>query len=173
MKKEDIQLVPDYYQRYIDLVPDVNLIDALPEGGIKLFTDRMNDLQKLGVKTYAKGKWTIHEMLEHLMDTERIFQARALRFARNDTTELAGYDENAYVKAARSNEIPLGKLLMQYIAVRGSTLAMFSNFNKEELMRSGRANGQEISVLAIGFILIGHPIHHFKVLEEKYFPLIQ
>ena len=172
MKKEDILTVPEYYKKYIELAPDLELIKALPEGGIKLYTDHMDQLTRVGIKTYAKGKWTINQIIEHLMDTERIFQARALRIARKDQTPLPGYDENAYAKAARSNEIPLGKLLMQYIALRGSTLAMFSNFNAEEMQRTGVADGKEISVLAIGFILIGHPIHHFNVIQERYFTMI-
>lgn len=172
MKKSDIKVSPAYFQKYIDLAPDEELLRALPEGGIKLFTDNMSKLTDLGTSSYEKGKWSVHEMIEHLMDTERIFQNRALRFARMDKTDLPGYDENAYADVARSNDIPLSKLLMQYIAVRGSSLAMFSNFNEEELMRTGTANGQEISVLAMGFILIGHPIHHFNVLEERYFPLL-
>lgn len=173
MTKKDIKVVPEYFQRYLDVAPDTDLLSALPEGGIRLFTDHMMTLTQLGDKTYAEGKWTVNEIIEHLMDTERIFQSRALRFARLDQTELPGYDENAYAMASRSNELSLNKLLMQYIALRGSTLAMYSNFNEEELMRTGVANGKEISVLAIGFIIIGHPIHHFKILKEKYFPLIR
>lgn len=173
MKKSDIKVSPEYFQMYLDLAPDADLIEALPEGGIKLFTDNLTKLQKLGDKTYAEGKWTVHQLIEHCMDTERIFQERALRFARNDKTKLPGFDENAYVDSARSNDWTINRLLMQYIAVRGSTLALFSNFNEEELQRTGVAGGKEVSVLALGFILIGHPIHHFNVLVERYFPMIK
>ena len=173
MKKSEIKVSPEYFQKYIDLAPDTDLVEALPEGGIKLFTDNITKLQKLGNTTYEEGKWTANQIIEHCMDTERIFQERALRFARNDKTKLPGYDENAYAEASRSNDWTLNRLLMQYIAIRGSSLALFSNFNKEELHRTGIANGTEISVLALGFILIGHPIHHFNVLVERYFPLIK
>ena len=111
-------------------------------------------------------------MLEHLIDTERIFQSRALRIARMDKTELPGFNENEYVESARSNQIALDKLLTDYNSVRQASISLFSNFSDEELKRTGIANGQTISVLAIGFIIIGHPTHHFKILEERYFGLI-
>ncbi|MBD3636947.1 MAG: DinB family protein [Crocinitomicaceae bacterium] len=173
MKKEDILTVPEFYQGYIDQAPaDTELINALPEGGIALFTGHINELQALGLKTYAEGKWTVPQILEHLMDTERIFLNRALRFARKDKTELPGYDENFYVANSRSNEFSIERLLMQYIGIRSATLATFANFNEEELMRTGIANGNEISVLALGFIQIGHAVHHFNVIQERYFPLL-
>ena len=150
---------------------DEQFMNELMQGGLELYVNAAEKLDSLGQKVYAEGKWTVQEMIEHLMDTERLFQARALRFARADKTELPGYDENIYASNARSNEIPLRKLLSDYRLLRSSSIAMFSNFNDEELMRTGVANGQEISVLAIGFVLVGHPIHHFKVLEERYFGL--
>lgn len=171
MTKNDIKVVPEYYKKYIALAGDGELMNELMQGGLELYVSAAEKLESLGQKVYAEGKWTVQEMLEHLMDTERLFQARALRFARQDKTELPGYDENLYATNARSNEIPLRKLLSDFRLVRSATIALFSNFNKEELMRTGTANGQEISVLAIGFILVGHPIHHFKVLEERYFGL--
>lgn len=172
MKRSDIKVVPAYYQKYIDLAPDIELIDALKTGGISLFQENISKLIDLGLQTYAPDKWTVNQMVEHIMDTERIFVNRALRFARNDQTELPGYDENMYASNARSNEFPIIQLMEQFAMVRKSTIATFENFNSEELQRTGKANGQEISVLALGFIQVGHPIHHFNVLKERYFPLI-
>src|SRR5690606_31978102 len=137
--------------------------DALDNGGIELFLNDLDKLLELGNKVYAPGKWTINEMVEHLIDTERIFLNRALRFARNDKTELPGYDEDHYATNARSNELSLEKLMEDYEIIRMATMATFSNFNEQELMRTGVANGQEISVLALGFVLVGHPIHHYNV----------
>ena len=172
MTKNDIKVAPEYYHKYIQLAGDSDLMAELMQGGLELYVNAADKLEALGQKTYAEGKWTVQQMLEHLMDTERLFQARALRFARNDKTEIPGYDEDFYATNARSNEIPLRKLLSDYRLLRSASIAMFSNFNQEELMRTGVANGQEISVLAIGFIMIGHPTHHFNVLEERYFGLI-
>jgi hypothetical protein len=166
--KDQIKTVPEYYGTYIDLAPNNDLLVALPNGGIHLYEENLEMLKKLGFHVYAENKWTTHQIIEHLIDTERIFQTRALRIARNDKTPMPGYDENAYVDSSRSNEIPLEKLMADYRSQRAATLAMFQNFNKEELMRTGIANGEEISVLAIGFILIGHPIHHFNVIQERY-----
>jgi DinB superfamily len=172
MKKSDIKTVPEFFNRYIGYAPDIELLDSLPTGGIELFQDNLETLQELGQQTYATDKWSIQQMVEHIMDTERIFLNRILRFARNDKTDLPGYDENHYANAARSNEIPLPTLLEQYAEIRRTAVSTFSNFNEEELMRSGTANGYEISVLAMGFILIGHPIHHYNIVKERYYPLI-
>lgn len=172
MKKTDIEFVPSFYQGYIDKAPEKELMEALKTGGVDLYENNFDKLKQLGTKVYAPNKWTVNQMVEHLMDTERIFVNRSLRFARNDKTELPGYDHDIYVQNSRSNEIPLGKLVDQYKQIRKGTIATFENFNNEELMRVGVANGNKISVLTMGFILIGHPIHHYNVLEEKYFPLI-
>ena len=172
MKRSDIQTVPEFYKKYINLVEDIDLMDALKGGGIDLYEAHFDQIKALGEEVYAPGKWTMNQMIEHLMDTERIFLNRALRFARNDKTELPGYEENFYADNARSNDIPIEKLLTQYKNLRQVTIDTFSNFNDEELMRTGKANGAEISVLALGFIQVGHPIHHFNVIKERYFPLI-
>jgi DinB superfamily len=172
MRKDQIKTLPSYYEKYVNLAGDGDFMNELMSGGLQLFIDNADKLEALGQKTYAEGKWTVQEMLEHLMDTERLFQSRCLRFARADKTDLPGYDEDLYANNARSNDIPLRKLLSDYRLLRSSSIAMFSNFNEEELQRTGTANGQEISVLAMAFIMIGHPIHHFNVLEERYFGLI-
>lgn len=172
MKKSDIKVVPDYYKKYISLADDRDLMEQLPNGGIEHFETNFDLIKSLGLKSYALGKWSANQMLEHLMDTERIFQNRSLRFARLDKTELPGYNEDDYALTARSNQISIEKLLEDYKKLRASSVALFSNFSDEELMRTGSANGQEMSVLAMGFVFIGHPIHHFNVLQERYFPLI-
>lgn len=172
MKKTAIKTAPEYYQHYINLAGNDDLMNELMSGGLQLYVDHAEQLEDLGDKVYADNKWTARQIIEHLIDTERIFQARALRIARGDQTPMPGYNENFYADMARSNEVPLRKLLSDYRLVRSSTISLFSNLNEEELHRTGIANGQEISVLAIGFILVGHPVHHFNVLKELYFPLI-
>lgn len=171
LTKSDIKVVPDYSNTYLQWVEDKPLMEVLPHGGIQLYLDHAEELKLIGEKVYSPGKWTINQIVEHLMDTERIFLNRALRFARNDKTELPGYDENLYVDNARSNGIPLHTLLSQYKAIRSATVATFANFNQEELKRTGIADGQEISVAALGYIQVGHAIHHFNVIKDRYMGL--
>ncbi len=172
MKTEALQGSPEYYKGYINLVEgNKSLIDLLENGGTNLFRTHFETLELIGEKVYAEGKWTIKEIVQHLIDTERIFVNRALRFVRCDQTELPGYDHNAYVPVSNANKRTLESLLEEYEILRLSTFSFFKQLNLEELQRTGIANGNEISVLAIGFILIGHPTHHFNVIKERYFSL--
>jgi len=172
MKKNQINIAPAYFSNYINLADDVDLMDGLQNGGLKLYEDNIEILLRLGNKVYAEGKWTINQMIEHLTDTERIFLARALRISRNDRTPQPSYDENAYAEEAKSNDRKLEDLIEDYRTARKSTISFFKSLSNEELQRSGLMGDNEISVLAIGFILIGHPVHHYRVLEERYFPLL-
>ena len=173
MKQSAIKTSPEFFTKYIHLVEDRDLMEVLDSGGIDLYLEQIEKLKAIGLKTYAENKWTIPEIIEHLIDTERIFQYRALRFVRNDKIELAGFDENEFVVASRSNDRSIDSLLEEYQLVRLSTISFFSHLNEEELMRVGIAGGNEISVLSIGFVLVGHPTHHYKVIEDRYFSLIE
>ncbi|HNP32302.1 MAG TPA: DinB family protein [Flavobacterium sp.] len=117
---------------------------------------------------YAEGKWTIKDILQHLIDAERIFAYRALRFARNDKTELSGFEENDYVDEANANNRSIQDLLTELAVVRQATLSMFKSFSEEELMRKGIASKNPISVRALGFVIIGHQNHHQRVFQERY-----
>ena len=117
---------------------------------------------------YAEGKWTIKDILQHLIDAERIFAYRALRFARNDKTKLAGFNENSFVENVVANSRSIMDLLTELAVVRQATLSLFKSFSNEVLMRVGIASDNEISVRAIGFIIIGHQKHHQKVFLERY-----
>ena len=172
MKRSDIITTPDYYTRYINLVDDEDLMILLPKGGIHLLEQDLSLLQRIGLQTYEEGKWTVNQIVEHLIDTERIFLNRALRFARKDQTNLPGYEENDYAETARSNDRDIVDLINEYKIVREGTTYFFKHLNREQLLAEGTANGQRISVLAMGFILIGHPIHHHQVILERYAPLV-
>lgn len=117
---------------------------------------------------YAEGKWTIKDIIQHLIDAERIFAYRALRFARNDKTNLPGFEENDYVDEANANARSIMDLLTELSSVRHSTLILFKSFSQEELMRIGTANDSPMSVRALGFVIIGHQNHHQRVFEERY-----
>jgi hypothetical protein len=157
-----------YYERYITLVPEGNLVDILTEQ----HRDTMRMLRSVGdergLYAYAPGKWTIKEVIGHLSDAERIFAYRALRFARGDAQPVAGFDENAYVPAGRFNERPIGDLADEFQAIRSATVHLFRHLDEEEMARRGVANSNPISVRALGFVIAGHERHHAKLLRERY-----
>ena len=117
---------------------------------------------------YAEGKWTIKEIIQHIIDTERIFAYRALRISRNDSTPLPGFDENYFAQNTNGNSRSIQDLLMELSAVRHSNLLLFKSFSEEQLLRIGIASDHPISVRAIGFMLIGHQKQHQKVFGERY-----
>ena len=117
---------------------------------------------------YDEGKWTIKEIIQHLIDSERVFSYRALRISRNDKTPLPGFDENSFVENTNSNQRSLQGLLTEMAVVRQATLSLFSSFSVEQLERIGMASNHQISVRAIGFIIIGHQEHHQKIFQERY-----
>lgn len=117
---------------------------------------------------YAEGKWTIKDIIQHIIDAERVFAYRALRFARNDKTALPGFEENDYVAEANSGKRTIMELLTELSAVRHATLLLFKSFNSEQMLRSGIASNNPMSVRALGFVIIGHQNHHQKIFEERY-----
>lgn len=172
MKKTDIKIMPAYAIPYVNKAGDGDLLTELPTGGIGLFLNNISKLEQVGTKVYAQGKWTVPQIIEHLTDAERIFQYRALRFSRQDKTPLSGFDEDIYAAVSKANDRNIKDLLDEYQIVRKSTVALYKNFDKDQLLFSGTANGQENSVLALGFMMIGHSVHHYRVIEERYYPLI-
>jgi uncharacterized damage-inducible protein DinB len=117
---------------------------------------------------YAPAKWSIKEVLGHLADSERVFAYRALRFARGDTTPLPGFDEQVYAPAGRFDERSVADLGAELGAVRRATIALFGGLDEEALARRGTANGTEVSVRALAYIIAGHELHHLTVLRERY-----
>ncbi len=169
MKKSDIKVIPEYGKVYAEKASDEDLIPQLEHGGISLFKNNISKLESVGLNVYAKGKWTIPQIIEHLTDAERIFQYRALRYARQDKTELPGFDEDMYAAISKANDRTIKDLLNDYQIVRNSTIALYKTFDKDQFFFTGKANGQETSVIALGFMMIGHAVHHYKVIEERYF----
>ena len=159
---------PSFYKNYVDGVKTDNIIKEL--------RDQVIDIQALISEipedkedyAYAAGKWTIKEIIQHIIDTERIFAYRALRISRNDQTSLPGFDENDFANNTAANERGLQDLLTEFSAVRHSNLLLFKSFSEEQLLRIGIASDHPISVRAIGFMLIGHQKQHQKVFEERY-----
>jgi hypothetical protein len=157
-----------YYTQYIDKVEDKDLVTALKNSEKQLVELIHGIPEEKADYRYGPGKWSIKEVLVHLNDAERVFAYRALRFARNDRTELAGFDENTWVPESNAAVRSLRDILKEHTHVRQSTLSLFENITEEMALRKGPANGKEISVRALGFIICGHALHHANVIRERY-----
>ncbi len=157
-----------YYGTYISKAKNPNIVVGLREGKKEL-TDFVNSIpeEKL-TYAYGIGKWTIAEVLQHLIDAERVFAYRALRFARNDETPLMGFEQDEYVPNSNANNYSKEELLADFEAVRNASITLFKSFTDEMLLRIGKASGSPMSTRAVGFILAGHQKHHLEVIKERY-----
>ena len=156
------------FANYVQEAGEINLIEEL-EISLHTFIKFVQNipLDKFDYR-YAEGKWTIKEIIQHLIDSERVFAYRALRFSRNDKTALPGFEENDYVDNTNANERSLQELLTEFSAVRHSNLLFYKSLSEEQLIRIGTASTYQLSVRALGFVIIGHQKHHQKVFEERY-----
>lgn len=166
MNRPQIEDYPQWYKQYIDLV-DGDVLDILTTQAedFPKFITRIADKADYA---YAPGKWTIKEMFGHIIDTERIMVFRLTCFARGESAPIPGFDENQYVINAHFKDRSLESLCEEFVYLRRSNLFLLKSLNKEELNRVGNANGNEISVRALVFILAGHVMHHQKVIVERY-----
>ena len=160
---------PEKYTTYINaLDSDTNLVDGLE---ISLY-DFIRFVQSIPLGKhdyrYAPGKWTIKDIIQHLIDSERVFSYRAMRLARKDQTHLAPFDENEYADQAGGNLRTLQNLLTELSTIRQSTLLLFKTFTAEQLHQKWESGNNEVSLAALGFIIIGHQQHHKKIFEERY-----
>jgi len=162
-----------FYQTYLDLVPaGEDPLTLLGAQATELSAALAPLTEAQALLRYAPGKWTPKEVLLHLIDAERIFTYRALRFARADAQDLPGYDQDAFVANSEANHRSLSDLLAEYTAVRAATRALFSNLSAEQLDRAGRANGGPATVRAWLYIIVGHERHHLNLFSERYWPLL-
>lgn len=164
----NLDTVPHFYKNYVKQVEETDLIQALRISGhrtlelLHTIPDTKSDFR------YAEGKWTIRELLCHMIDAERIFAYRALRFARNDKTALAGWEENDYAPQANASGRSMQKIAAEMAHLRSATIDLFEGFTPDMLSRKGVANNNELSVVALGFIIAGHEMHHCHILKERY-----
>jgi hypothetical protein len=157
-----------YYQPYISTLGNVELLSELKEGktDFSAFIDTIPNSKK-DVR-YQEGKWTVAEVIQHLVDAERVFQYRALRFSRGDKTSLPGFNQDDYVPSSRTKDKTLSAIKNEFLSVRESSISLFSSLNNTELKRIGIASDAEMSVRALGFIICGHQKHHKKILQNRY-----
>ena len=166
--RPDLTRVPEFYHNYIQHVPENDLMTAFKnQTPIALQFFQTMPSNKID-HAYAEGKWTIKEVLQHIIDAERVFSYRALRFARKDPTPLPGFDENLFAENARVDNRTWDDLLEEFKAVRRATEWLYSSFDDEQLNASGTSNNSSVYVLAFGYISVGHAIHHMNVIKQRY-----
>ena len=169
MPKPDLQKVPTFYHNYINQVQQEDL-DAAMEAHLSNIIPALNSIpEDKWSYRYAEGKWSIKELVQHVLDTERIFNYRALCFARKETISLPGFDENKYAAASHAERRNKKELIEELEAVQKATRLLFASFDEEQLESEGTANNKSISVAANGFIIAGHALHYLRILQERYF----
>jgi hypothetical protein len=168
MAKPDLATIPEFYHKYVKLVAEDKATEALASNGqstqdfLKAIPDEKWDYR------YAEGKWSIKELVQHMIDSERIFAYRALCIARGEKQSLPGFDENVYAAASGAEKRNKEELVEEFTAVRKATELLFRSFAEEQLSRTGTANNKPVSVNGIGFITAGHVLHHLNILRERY-----
>jgi len=156
------------FERYVALVPDIDVLAALARQTAEVAEALSGIVGEAERFRYAARKWSIREVLGHVIDTERVFGYRAVCIARGDQAALPGFDENAYAANASFDDCPLDELLREFGQVREGHLSFFRHLSGEAWLRSGVANSKTVSVRALAFIMVGHVRHHLGVLRERY-----
>lgn len=156
-----------FYKSYIDRIEEGDILKTLSRQAdycatyFETFADN-------GDHRYAEDKWTVKQLLQHIIDAERVFSYRILRIGRGDETPMAGFDENNYADAAPVDHLSVEDLTSEFMAVRSGTYALLNSLIPEQWMLSGTASGSEVSVRAIAYMIAGHCAHHISILEERY-----
>lgn len=173
MKRTQIKIVPEYFDRYINLTEDVDLFEA--------FNNSLNQLKKLNVKkinavgfrTYQPGKWTINEIIQHITDIERLLIAGTLRFARGEENYIIAFNEEEIARQSKANNKSINLIIEELISVRKSTISLYKTFDKLDFQKSGINWKHRITIEAMGFNIIGHQIHHINFINDNYFSLLE
>lgn len=168
MTKPDLAAVPTFYKGYVDNVKEMDVLEALQQSSKVALGIFRKISEDMGEYRYADGKWSIKELMNHMMDAERIFAYRALRFSRNDKTPLPGFEENDYASLANAHGRTIAQLSDEMERLRATTLDLYSSFTPEMYNREGLANNNKLSVLNLGYVIAGHETHHRKIVVERY-----
>jgi len=158
----------EYFQRYISQVDSQEPIAALQETQRELLAQLEKVNEGKGLYRYEEGKWTIKEVISHIIDAERVFAYRALSFARGDTNNLAGFDDHLYSDNSGANERSIEELCAEFDIVRKASIALCASFTKEMWTRTGTANSITIDVKSLAYLIAGHCRHHGNILQERY-----
>jgi hypothetical protein len=166
-RPEPVDYAP-FYETYVSLVQKDDLIREIHDS----LTEIYDTLEALPIDkidyAYAEGKWTVRQLLQHMIDTERVFSYRATAFARGDRQELPGFDENAWASAAPVNDRNFQEMKEELLILRRSVYFMYKGLTPEALQSAGEANKNRVTVNALGYIMVGHVRHHFRILAERY-----
>lgn len=168
MGKPSPNQYPEFFQKYIDLVKEDSLNDAFSNQStvVNAFFASLTESQSL--LSYAPGKWSIREVLQHIIDTERVFSYRTLCIARGEAQNLPSFDEVQYATNANGAERRLQDLVEEFYSVRKSTELLFGGLSEANLLMIGKVNNKFISPIALGYISVGHVYHHFNIIEQRY-----
>lgn len=164
----DLAKIPEFYRAYVEVLGQGDLVPLLLQTGDEFIEFGRGLSEAQGAYRYAEEKWSIKEVIQHVIDSERIFTYRALRFARNDKTEISGFEQNDYVPESNADARSIHSLMTEFTNVRASTVDLFTSFTEEMRSRSGISNNVEMSVEALGYIMSGHLRHHLNVIHERY-----
>lgn len=164
---------PEYYKIYVDLIGEGDILDVLGAGTTALQSLLKNLSDEEADKSYAFGKWTIKEIVGHLLDTERIFTARALRIARGEKQHLANFDQEDYVKHGKFFQRKLDDMTQELLLLRAADLMLFRSFDDVDMMQRGYVSDYEVTVKGILYILAGHELHHINSIQTLYLPVIK
>jgi uncharacterized damage-inducible protein DinB len=159
-----------YFDKYIALSTSQDIEQTMVESHNHLIQTILPLTEEQMLFKYEENKWSIKDLLQHLIDTERVFMYRAMCFARNDKSELPGFDENEFAAEAMADLKSKGQLLNEYIAVHKSTIMFYNTLPNEAMDRKGRESGNEFTIKSIAHIIAGHIQHHLSVIEERYLP---
>lgn len=168
MQNVDLSRVFEYYHKYINLVIEDDLQTAFKKHQTVLASFLKEIPKKKWNYRYAEGKWSIKEVVQHIIDAERVFSYRALCFARKDQTPLPSFDENIFAANSKADERSKKDLIRELKTVQESSALLFSSFDEEQLEQTGIASGKSTYVKGIAYILLGHALHHKKILEDRY-----
>lgn len=171
MTRPDLDNVPEFYKTYVSYVQEMDLFDALKHADEQVQQLIAAIPEEKGDYRYAGDKWTLKEVLNHMMDTERVFAYRALRFARNDKTALHAFAQDDYAHEANAHNRTIKQLGAEMHRLRQTTIDLFSAFTPDMLQRQGVASNKSISVLNLGYVIAGHDLHHRKIVMERYLNL--
>jgi hypothetical protein len=157
-----------YYQKYVSLVPEEDIVPALENqiNDLKTMFDGVPD--EKGTFAYADGKWTVKEILSHLIDGERMFAYRVFRIARGDKTPIEGFEQDGYIENSHANLRPIAELFQEFALLRKANVMFFRNLEDVDWVRTGTANSVEISVRSLAWIMVGHVRHHIDILRARY-----
>ena len=168
MKRSDINPMPQYWDRYINLAPDVELSQALDDSIRQLEQLDRSELARIGDKTYAPGKWSVKDIIQHLIDGERVITYRALMFARRDPTKPPPFEQEDFAVTAAANRRTDDDLLDELLNVRRASKSLYDSFDDDTLRARGISWEYDVAVLDLGFTIVGHQIHHLNVIAERY-----